>query len=141
MDLFSSPLLRTLTTFLCVVAWLQPSSEYGILFIKVAVYSVLFPWLLCTVFFMLEHYLLEDDCLILDNVTNTETHCLMSCRRVFVCLFYTGFFCLSSLVESLLSNYTPAVLISDTVINAGSAVISDNGGHFLRISQSDPTAN
>lgn len=39
-----------------------------------------------------------------------------------------GFHCL--LAESLLNNYTPAVLISGMAISAGRAVISDNGGHF-----------
>ncbi len=45
------------------------------------------------------------------------------------------------LVESLVNNYTPAVLISDMAISAGCAVISDNGGHFLRLSQSELMMN
>lgn len=45
------------------------------------------------------------------------------------------------LAESLLNNHTPAVLISDTAISAACAVVSDNGGHFLRLSQLELTMN
>lgn len=42
-------------------------------------------------------------------------------------------FCLSLFVRGIPpEQLTPAVVISDMAISAGSAVISDNGGHFLR---------
>lgn len=50
-------------------------------------------------------------------------------------LFCVGFAFHRLLVKSLLNNYTPAALISGTAISVGGPVISDNGGHFLRLSQ------
>lgn len=134
LGLFFSPLLRSRTTFhvfLCVVAWLQPSSEYGIFLSQLL--CILRPFL----GWFYARTLFAGRCPAnpWQHVANTAAHCLILfvLQQGFCSRMGFAYHCL--LVESLVNNYTPAVLISDMDISAGCAVISDNGGHFLRLSQ------
>lgn len=137
LDLFSSPLLRSLTifhVFLCVVAWLQPSSEYGIFSSQLLCLHTFF-WLLCVLCVdiicqkMPGQFFTE-----CGKRSSTLSHLIRPAAGNWSWISF-AFHC------SLVDIHTPAVLISIMAISAGRAVISDNSGHFLRLSQLEVMMN